>query len=150
LDIKVVINGKRYISKSFLEREKISVQRYLDAINKFRPIAAGEAAAYESELNGLGFSDAAKAKIMETYRSNSEKRLPTILELCDTDKDRGEAVMEILETLEKDWGKWKYDREREKTLFDSPQSQQLYDELLKMIETTARDRENLLARLGGA
>ena len=122
LDVEVVINGKRYISESFIEREKISVQRYLDAIAKFRPVAAGEAA---------------------------EKWLPTILEICDTDKDRGDAVMEILETLEKDWGKWKYDRLKQATKFDSSQSQQLYDELLKMIKTTARDRKKLLVRLGG-
>ena len=148
LDIDVVINGKRYISESFIEREKISVQRYLDAIKRFRPVAAGEADAYESELNAMDFSDEAKAKIMAAYRADSEKRLPTILELCDMDKDRGEAVMEILDTLEKDWGKWKYDRAREATRFDSRQSQELYDELLKMIETTARDRKNLMARLG--
>lgn len=149
LDVEVVINGKRYISESFIEREKISVQRYLDAIAKFRPVAAGEAAAYEKELGMLGFSDDAKEEIMAAYNSSSEKWLPTILEICDTDKDRGDAVMEILETLEKDWGKWKYDRLKQATKFDSSQSQQLYDELLKMIETTARDRKKLLVRLGG-
>lgn len=150
LEIDKVINGKRYISVRQIELQKVAVQRYLEAIDKFRPIAEGEAAAYEEELAKLDFSDDAKKKIMAAYNAGSEKRRPQILAICDTDRDRGEAVMEMLLTMEKEWEKWKFDRDAEKTRFDSLQAQQLYDELLKVIETTALERKKQLARLGGA
>lgn len=150
LEVDKVINGKRYISERQIELQKVAVQRYLDAIGRFRPVAAGGAAAYEAELNKLDFSDEAKARLMAAYNEGTEKRLPQILKICDTDRDRGEAAMEMLMTMEKEWGKWKYDRDAEKTRFDSRQSQQLYDELLKVIENTALEKKNLMAKLGGA
>lgn len=149
LDVDKVTNGKRYISERQIELQKVAVQRYLAAIEKFRPIVMGEAAAYEAELELLDFSDEAKTQIMAAYKAGVEKRLPQLLEICDTDRDRGEAAMEMLLTMEKEWGKWKFDRDAEKTRFDSREAQQLHDELLKVIETTTRDKKRLMGNLGG-
>jgi len=149
LNIEEVIDGKRYIVKSQIDRQKISTDQYLTAIDEFRPVVEGALSKYEAALKELDLKDKGKEQIMAAYRSGAEAPTAVLLELCDTDRDRGEAVKEILQILEKDWGRWKYDRQRRKTVFESSQSQKLFDELSKLIETTARDKERLKARLGG-
>ncbi len=148
LDIEEVVNGKRYIAKSQLDRQKISTQRYLAAIAAFRPVVERSVKAYEKAIHDVDLTADARKQVLAAYESAAEPVLPMILELCDTDRDRGEAVLEILELYEKDWGAWKYDRDREKTVFDSEQSQKLHDELAQVVETTARAKRGLMARLG--
>ena len=149
LNIEEVIDGKRYIVKSQIDRQKISTDQYLTAIDEYRPVVESATSQYEAALKSIDLSDKGKEQIMAAYKVGAEAPTATLLEICDTDRDRGEAVKEILEVLEKDWGKWKYDRQRRKTTFESSQSQKVYDELSKLIETTARDKERLKAKLGG-
>ena len=142
-----IINGKRYISVSQLDRQKKTTEIFLAATATMRKKMADVSDNYEERLELLGLEENIVENLMESYRTGVDEKFSILKKLNLADEDLGSAAMEILDLLQKDWGKWKYVTLARKTEFENSESQKSYDELASVVKDVAAERQSLRAKL---
>ena len=115
-----------------------------DDVDRF--VAASESA-FKNELVKRNVSQQRIQREVDAFRSASQPRTPLVREIRSTDRQIGNAMLNILALYESEWGRWRYDAQSGKVLFSDAATLGKYTDYLDQIGASARQQLALQRRL---
>jgi hypothetical protein len=129
--------------KEQLAERKEIVRGFMDSNEEFRRFSSNSASIYKEELEKAKVSQSTLASEMAAFRTSSERVRGKVLEIRDTDRHLGEAMMEALALLEENWGKWYYNPEKTKIIFAGTKTLNQYNAFMQEMEAAATEQRRL-------
>ncbi len=132
--------------ETILARKKL-VRRFLTANEKLEAFVVNGEDYYQRELDQSTYTDEKATSLLEAYRKTAREKDPLTLKLRDADQRKASAMMGILDVLDSSWGRWKFDEESKRVLFDEQTAVDKYLVFKQAMDVAAADQKKLQEQL---
>ena len=130
----------------FVERRKL-VQQFLDANSNLKQVIIHSADGIRADLNKAQVSDSKIERFMAGYNSNAAPINLLTVQIRECDDRMGKSMLEALQTLETQWGRWKFDTATEKIQFNDPDTRESYNSSINAMKAAGEDQLKLQQQL---
>jgi hypothetical protein len=130
-----VLQLKGVTSRDQLESRRQAVQRYAAANERVRDVVTNCPAFFRTELQKLGASPESVEKSAREMETAMREQNKLVLSIRDADTRMTSAMTQMLDLLDKNWGKW--NAQSELVRFDDSTAARKYNLLLGEIQAAA-------------
>ena len=142
-----VLQTSNLFNQSQIPPRKAKVQAFLDANNSFKAFIAQGAVNFRKELVNLKVSPEQVEAAVGGFQKTSGPQIPMVLAIRAADDRMGVAMLGILDLLDANWGRWRYNPATGKVRFDDPATLQRYNGYFGEIREAGRDQAMAQNRL---
>ena len=142
-----VLTATNLTSKDQIQPRKQIVTHFLQVNDDVDRFVAASGSAFKNELVKRNVSQQRIQREVDAFRSASQPRTPLVREIRSTDRQIGNAMLNILALYESEWGRWRYDAQSGKVLFSDAATLGKYTDYLDQIGASARQQVALQRRL---
>jgi hypothetical protein len=123
-----------------LGQKKQIVQTFLKANEALRLHLTQRETAYRETLVKIGVPDESLNSVMEAYRRMAAKPTALAIKMRNDDKRMGDALLAMLEVLENNWGKWKFDSAKQKVNFEDRPARDKFLDLKEELDNASLEQ----------
>lgn len=142
-----VLTATNLTSKDQIQPRKQIVTHFLQVNDDVDRFVAASETAFKNELVKRNVSQQRIQREVDAFRSASQPRTPLVREIRSTDRQIGNAMLNILALYESEWGRWRYDAESRKVVFSDAATLGKYTDYLDQISASAQQQVALQRRL---
>ena len=142
-----VSNIGRMSEQSEIEARRKLVQRFLVANKQFLELSSSQADLMEKELRAKGLGPAKVEKFVVGFRNSQAPMLPKLKAIRGCDEKMGQALLEILDLAEANWGKFGFDEDQGTTVFTEDALIESFNMQIEVIQQAAKDQMRLQGEL---
>jgi len=132
--------------KQIADRRNI-VNDFLAANQELAMVATNCAANLQADLVRLRVSPSIADRVMANFQREATRTTELTLKIRECDDQVGHAMLELLDLLEAQWGRWTYDRATDKISFQDPRARSTYQEHLTDIKAAGERQVQLQKNL---
>jgi len=130
-----------------LGAKKNSVKKFMTANDNLRNFVVNGEKICQEELERAQMPPEARATALKGFQQGFAKTKEVNLQIREDDQRMGVAMLGMLELLDSNWGKWRYNTARAKVVFDDDAVLDKYVTYREELETAAREQVKLQAKL---
>jgi hypothetical protein len=134
--------------KRDLQCRRQTVERFLDANQAFKSFVEHAADHYQEEMRRQNISAPSIEAAMKGYHKRADTINPLVVQIRETDDQIGKGMLSVLDLLEQNWGKWRYQPTTAKVRFDDNATKDQYMAYLGQINKASQLQRQLQTRLG--
>jgi len=143
LTAAAVANFSTLTNRSQLDGRRRLVERFLTSNKEFKELLMHQDAAMEAELRARHLSPTKVEQFVTGFRTSQIQLLPKVAGIRACDQRMGQALLEILDLAEANWGRWRYDEDAELTRFQDAGVADTYNAQVELIQEAAREQIRL-------
>jgi hypothetical protein len=123
-----------------LKTREAIVQKFLDVNVILEAFVKNHEQILHDELVGEHIPETGIASAIASFRKSSADQMPLVLEIRQTDRRMGNAMLQSLDLLDADWGQWHYDAAKTKLIFQNTATLQKYNSAIREINSAQADQ----------
>jgi hypothetical protein len=128
------------VERPELATRKKNVQRMLAANNELRHAIEGAEASFESELVSADISKRMREEVLSGYRQGARRKHEMLIKVRATDAEIGDAAIQILDLMDREWGKWQFDAAQDQLSFNEDEPIKIYGEQMGRIQKASEEQ----------
>jgi hypothetical protein len=136
-----ILNGATLTSREGLAPRRKAVEDFLAANASLHKFIGDSERLFEEELIAHNLSPDSRAKAMAGFHSKNRNAL--VMKVRDTDQRIGSAFLAELDLLEKQWGRWTFDKATDQFQFQEAAAAQRHAALQKEIDEASQEQAAL-------
>ncbi len=144
-----VLSAANLQKRGQIQDRKTLVLAFLNANDSFKAFLKNGEAHYLKELGNFNISAEQREAAVAGFRRTFTVQAPVIIEIREADDRMGEAMLGVLNLLDAQWGKWRYDTQAELVRFEDHGAVSQYNSLLAEINDAATKQASAQKRLAG-
>lgn len=133
--------------RSQLQARRELVKKFMTANDKLQAFVAQRQELFAQDLDQAGVPTQTKSEALTGYGRAATRQDPLLLKIREQDRRFGKAALGMLDLLDANWGKWKYNAERKKVYFDDPAMQSRMMDYRDEVESAGREQKRLQLQL---
>ena len=141
-----VMDMKSVERKDQLETKREVVRRFLASNDELAALLANAETAFRQELIKLNVSQATMELALDDFRSRA-RILEGLARLRDADKRIADSMLGVLDMLDENWGRWRYNKEYDQVQLDWPGALKKYNNFMEEIDSATRDQKEIREQL---
>lgn len=130
-----------------LQTKKETVKNFLAANEKLETFVVNSENLFRQELEKLNIPAKVVNATMEGFHSKMAARNSLMVKIREDDKRFGAAMLGMLVVLDTNWGKWNYNPERKKVVFEEDTALDQYMSYRNEMDAAGREQTQLQGRL---
>jgi hypothetical protein len=134
-------------SRADLAARAQAVRRLIQASEKLKEFAENTPAIYERELSTHKLSPEARKAELRQFMGDLAAVNPSIIALRRTELREGEALLRVVQLLDKTWGRWEYRPDTREINFSEPERAEDYSLAYQEFNEISRQAESLRKQL---
>ena len=142
-----ILSTSNLTNKNQIQSRKAIVGHFLQVNDDMDRFVGGSESAFKTEMTKRNVSEARIRNETEAFRRSFQTRAPLVREIRASDKSIGGGMLDVLNLLESEWGRWRYDAPSEKVIFSDTATLTKYNNYLDQISNSARQEVALQKRL---
>jgi len=129
-------------------QEKIGrVRRFKSANEKLQSFVASRAKIFHDDLMNAGVPAQEIDGAVNNYLKGSDQRDGVLVKIREDDRVMGTAMINLLDLMEANWGKWTYNAQRKQITFEQTATLEQYRALLDQVHSAGQEQRALQAKL---
>ena len=142
-----ILTATNLTSKDQIPPRKQLVSHFLQVNDDVDRFVASSETAFKNELVKRNVSQQRIQLEVDAFHRASQPRTPLVREIRATDRQIGNAMLNILALYESEWGRWRYDAQVGKVFFSDTATLNKYNDYLDQIGASAQQQLALQRRL---
>ncbi len=142
-----VLSTSNLVARGDIEERKAVVQNFLKCNEAVKNFTIQSEDNYRGELVQLNVSPAVVESAVEEFHRTSVPRLPVIIEISAQNERIGAGMLEVLDLLDANWGRWSYNQDNGHVRFESQDLVEEYNTDLKGINEAGTEQISLQKHL---
>lgn len=135
-----ILQASDLTQREQLQARKAVVQKFLAANEAVKSFLESNAENYRQELLDQKVSPAGISKALLGFHKTADPQAPLIREVRETDSRMGRAMVGVLDLLDTDWGRWRYNNTSQRLNFNSTSSLEKYNDYLRELDSAREDQ----------
>ena len=128
-----VLGAANLQQRGQIQDRKALVLAFLNANDSFKAFLKNGESNYRKELSSFEISAEQKEAAVAGFHKTFTVQTPLLLEIREADDRMGEAMLSVLNLLDTQWGKWRYDTQTELVRFEDHAALGKYNSLVTEI-----------------
>jgi hypothetical protein len=137
-------------NKSQLQYRREVVQKFMKANDALKDFIVHGEDNYRAELVRRHASDRVTAETIRGYKKTADTVNPLVAQVRECDSRIAQAMLAIVDLEESDWGNWHTQPESGKIIFQSHESLEKYNALIRDIRTATADEKKAQTKVFAA
>jgi len=125
-----ILDFNRLNDKEEFEFQKQTVQEYINQSGYFKSFVEKRVKYLKEQTNRIDKSNKAYKGFMKGLTKKDSIQKPIFMPYINAHIEYGQGIKKIIELLENEQGKWNYDNETETIIFENPETQTTYENIL--------------------
>jgi hypothetical protein len=129
-----------------LQARRVLVQQFLAANEKLTAFTANQEKRFREEME----KGSVPAKMVEAalvgYRKSAASQAEVAAKIRDDDRRMGKALLSMLDVLDSNWGRWSYNTQKQKTIFQEDAALDKYIGYRDEMEAAIKEQKRLQAQ----
>jgi hypothetical protein len=130
-----------------IERRRGIVRDFVGANEHLAKTISSGADLFEEELRKAHLPERAHAEVMSGFKRGFDRTRPISLKIRALDAEFGQLMMSVLDLLDGQWGKWRFDADDDLLYFDDDTVEEKYTGYVERIDELAQEQEELQRQL---
>jgi hypothetical protein len=114
-----VLDMNGVTQRSQLQARKELVKKFMAENEKLRAFAVNSEQIFNEEMIRVSVPEAERQSGLDAFRKSSAGKHDLQMKIRDDDHEMGVAMLAMLDLLDENWGKWTYNPDRKKVLFNN-------------------------------
>ena len=144
-----VLDMKGVNQKEELEARKTLVRQFIAANEQLKSLFANAETLYKQELARVNLSQPAMDVQLAKYRRGAAAN-EQAMKIRDADTRIGNSLLDALNFLDENWGKWNYSSDQKRVVFSDQQADGRFHQLLAALDSAAQEQAQLNEQLVSA
>lgn len=142
-----VLNLGTLSDKRQIASRQVVVSKFIAANRGLENIVSNSVENVRSDLAALKVSPEKAAAALKGFQSKSAVRIPLLMKIRGYDERMGQSMQNLLNLLDANWGKWKYNAEAGTVRFEDKAAQNLYKQNLVAIDEAGSEQVQIQEQL---
>ncbi len=142
-----VLSTTNLVQRSQIGQRKALVQGFLNANDQVKSFVEQGENNFQQELASFAISPEQTQAALEGFRKSYSRQVPSILAVREADDRMGRAMLSVLDLLDAQWGRWRYDTQNQKVRFENTAAVGQYNEFMSEIKQAGIDQAAAQQRL---
>lgn len=135
-----VLSLQTLTDKNQIQYRRLVVQAFVTANDKLEGVISNGVTDIQADLTRLQVSPENAGAAIEGFRSRADVQTPILLKIRGCDDRMGQAMLGVLDLLQNNWGKWKYDSAANTVNFDDPAAENSYEQMVVAIKRAGEEQ----------
>lgn len=147
LEAAEILNGLTLTKPEQIPARRKAVQEFITANVRMRDFSREIEQHFETALKTRNLSPADIEKALAGFRKGQNHAL--LVKIRDCDERIGKGLLATLALLEEQWGKWKFDKDKEGFIFQDAKIDKRYADVLMEIDSASEEQAALQKQMLG-